>query len=200
MAQRLHQRRWRADCRPRTRNRHRRDSRDVGQLAKARLPRARHDGKGAARNVRRWNAQLPVHPRLSRRPRTLLHLRGRIQERRLHRSAGSDQKGRLRCNHRSWRHHHSPPRRRQVPPPLVRSGAPRPIRHCTQSSKEVPGPERNPKPRRPRRRVKCNINYVSDHAAIHSSSSGSLFNCDHASVASSSLSLSPNTTSLSPSQ
>ena len=69
-------------------------------------------GRALQRSVRRWNAQLPVHPRLSRRPRTLLHLRGRIQERRLHRSAGSDQEGRLRRNHRGRRHYHPPPRRR----------------------------------------------------------------------------------------
>ena len=68
---------------------------------------------------RRRAGQLPLHPRLPRRPRPLLHRDRARPPRRGGRAVGGDQARGLRRGDRPRRHHHSPPRRRARSPALV---------------------------------------------------------------------------------
>ena len=104
---------------------HLRDRDHVG--APARLPRGgrRRDARGAGRALPR---DLPLHARLPRRPRALLHRPRAGAPRRRARAVAGDEERRLRRDPRRRRHHHPPSRRRPRPPPVVRRPAPRAVR------------------------------------------------------------------------
>ena len=82
--------------------------------------------------ARRWRGraagQLPLHPRLPRRPGALLHGPRPGGARRRGRAVGRDQGGGLGGGDRGRRDDHPPPRGRPRPPPLVRPPAPGPLR------------------------------------------------------------------------
>ena len=80
----------------------------------------------ARRGPGRAAGQLPLHPRLPRRRRALLHGPRPGRARRRGRAVGRDQGRRLRGADRRRRHDHPPPRGRPRPPPLVRPPAARP--------------------------------------------------------------------------
>ena len=75
----------------------------------------RRPGRGRGRAA----GQLPLHPRLPRRPGALLHRDRPGDPRRRGRAVGRDQGGRGRGRDRGRRHDHPPPRRRPRSPPLV---------------------------------------------------------------------------------
>ncbi len=86
------------------------------------LPRAgeRRDRAGGARGLRRAGpCLLPLHPRLPRRARAVLHGARAGAPRRGGRAVGGDQARRLRRDPRRGRHDHPPPRRRSRSPALV---------------------------------------------------------------------------------
>src|SRR5213078_1921436 len=116
-------------------------------------PRPRHRRRGgrARRDLRRRRRHLPVHPRLSRRPGAVLHLRRRAPPRRRARAVARDQVRRLRGPGRRRRHHHAPPRRRPDPPPVVRPRAAAAVRRRARRRQARARSARHPQPRRARR-------------------------------------------------
>ena len=113
--------------------------------------RGRRGQRRPGRRPRRAARQLPLHPRLSRRRRALLHRPRPGGPRRRGRAVGRDQGRRLRGADRRRRHDHPPPRGRPRPPPLVRPPAPGPLRRRPARRQGRARPGRDAQPRRPDR-------------------------------------------------
>ncbi len=153
---------------PRPDRRHVRDRHHLGPLARVRRRRPRGRSRRARTELRRRDRELPVHPRVHRRPGTVLHVRRRLPRRfRPRRYPGGDQDGRVRRGHGRRRHHHPPPCRRAAAPPLVRHRAARAVRPGAASGKESTRPGRRPQPRRAHRplRSRCSRPWASCHPA-----------------------------------
>ena len=103
----------------------------------------------------RWRrfapCQLPLHPRLPRWRRALLHRPRPGRPRRRGRAVGRDQGGCLGGADRCRRHDHPPPRGRPRSPSLVRPPAPRPLRRRPARRQVRARPRWNAQPRRPDR-------------------------------------------------
>ena len=114
-----------------------------------------------AEGAGRTAGQLPLHPRLPRRPGALLHGPRPRRSRRRGRAVGRDQGRRLRGGDRGRRHDHPPPRGRPRPPSLVRPPAPRALRRRPARRQARAGPRRHPQPRRPHRPgPSCNCSWA----------------------------------------
>ena len=88
-----------------------------------------------AEGAGRAAGQLPLHPRLPRRPGALLHGARAGGPRRRGRAVGRDQGRRRRGADRGRRHDHPPPRGRPRSPPLVRPPAPGPFAAALRAAK-----------------------------------------------------------------
>ena len=121
---------------------------------------ALHDAVKAAterailrRDGRDRRGHLPLHPRLSRRPRAVLLLPRARPARRAARAMARDQGRGERRAHRGRRHDHPPPRGRARPPALVRPAAAGAVRHGAAGGEARARPARRLDPRRADRSV-----------------------------------------------
>src|SRR6266851_3718842 len=130
---------------------HLRDRLHLGSLRGASRPRLVGDERCAAAGVWRGHPHLPLHARLSRRPRAVLHVPGPGPPRKRALSVGRTEGGGVGGGPFRRRHHHAPPRRRAHAPSLVRPRAPGTVRRRAARRKTPARPRGYPEPRRPAR-------------------------------------------------
>src|SRR6185295_13059405 len=133
-----------------------RDGDHLGALR--RVPRRRHGDRPRRHRRGLWGtperlwftaADLPLHPRVPRRPRPLLHRDLPRGPRRGGGAVGRGEGGRLGGRNRGGRHDHAPPRGWPRPPPVVRPPAPGSVRGGSARREARGGPGGRTEPRGP---------------------------------------------------
>ena len=153
LAQRLHRSGQRRGDVAGPGQRHLRDGHHMGPLARLRRRDPIAGGRRAGRHVRTAPlAVVPLHPRVHRRPRALLHMVGHGRARQRDRPVADHQGRGQRGSGGRGRDRHPPSRGGpHAPAPRLRPPAPRTVRTGGAGRQEAPRPQRHPQPRRPHR-------------------------------------------------